>query len=568
MRYSQLFGKSIRAVSRDVQSKGHEYLLRGGFLRESSAGRFYLLPLGIRVQEQICKVIEEEMNAAGAQKMLTPVLHPRELWEETKRTESVSFELMQVKDRNQRSFVLGGTAEEMVVALVRQFAISAHDLPFCIYQFSTKFRDELRARGGMLRAREFLMKDGYSFHANAEEFQLFYQKMLETYSRIFERLGLNARSVAADNGYMGGEYCHEFIVDHQLGESYYLVSEDGTYSAHQDIATFERLLMNPDEALLDTKIVEAPRGTSIQAGIDLYGQPAWRQIKSILYYTDLDEPVLASLRGDLEINELKLQHILKCNQLRLATEDEVRALGSVVGFVSPLKIKVKKVGDISLTTVRNFYTGADQAKKDTLNVNYGRDFEVDILGDIAMAKEGHLSCDSRSVLHERRGIEVGNIFQLGTWYSEKMHDAEFTGHDGAKHPYYMGCYGIGIGRTLATIAESFHDENGLRWPLSTSPFSIHLVSLGKDSETTAYAESVYEELCQAKVSVLYDDRDVSAGIKFSDADLVGISQRLIVSRRLREGRKVEFLSRTTDEKTEIERDTLLTGMTNLLKSKE
>jgi prolyl-tRNA synthetase len=237
MRQSQLFGKSIRAVSSEIKSKGLEYLIRGGFIRESSSGRFYLLPLGLRVQERICAIVEDEMNRVGAQRMLAPVLHPIELWEETNRTSSVSFELMRVRDRSERSFVLGGTAEEMLVALVRQFAISAKDLPFCLYQFSIKFRDELRARGGMLRAREFLMKDGYSFHASKEDFERFYREVSECYLRIFKRLDLSARIVESDNGYMGGDYCHEFVVDHSLGESRYFVSHDETRAIHEDLVS-------------------------------------------------------------------------------------------------------------------------------------------------------------------------------------------------------------------------------------------------------------------------------------------------------------------------------------------
>ena len=491
------------------------------------------------------------MNRVGAQRILAPILHPRELWAETNRTESVSFELMQVKDRNQRDFVLGGTAEEMIVALVRQFAVSVHDLPFCIYQFSTKFRDELRARGGLLRAREFLMKDGYSFHASREDFEQYYQRMTDCYLRIFERLDLPAKVVSADNGYMGGDYCHEFIVDSPLGESRYLVSQDGSYLAHEDIATFKREELNPQEKLIPMSIAPAARGTTIAAGVDFYGQPAWRQIKSLIYLTDSGEPILAALRGDLEINQLKLQKILKCNELRLATEDEVQKLGSVVGFVSPLNLKIRRIGDLSLTTVRNFYTGADQWQLDTLNVNYGRDFTVDTLADIALANEGHLAVDTGSILREQRGIEVGNIFQLGTWYSQRMNGAEFTGSDGRKHPYYMGCYGIGIGRTLATIAELHHDDNGLCWPKATSPFELHLLSIGKEQETLHEAEKLYAELLTKEVSVLYDDRTVSAGIKFSDADLLGIPNRVVVSKRLVELGKVELQNRKTGLKNEL-----------------
>jgi prolyl-tRNA synthetase len=548
MRYSKLFGKSIRAVSKEIQSKGYEYLLKGGFLRESSSGRFYLLPLGIRVHEKICRVLEEELSAIGAQKMLAPVLHPKELWQETNRTESVSFELMQVQDRNKRSFVLGGTAEEMMVALVRQFSLSERDLPFCIYQLSTKFRDELRARGGMLRAREFTMKDAYSFHKDKEDFENYYRSVQLCYERIFKRLDIPAVMVAADNGYMGGDYCHEFIVEHELGESYYLTSTDGNYVAHQDIATFRREHCNPEEKILPLKVDHAVRGTTIQAGIELYGQPAWRQIKSILYFTETNEPILACLRGDLSISESKVINKLRCATLRLATEAEVQALGSIVGFVSPLKLKVRKIGDLSLTSVNNFYTGADEWHKDTLNVNYGRDFSVDILDDIAEAQEGYCSVETGSPLQLKRGIEVGNIFQLGTWYSGKMKGAEFTSKEGEKLPYYMGCYGIGIGRTMATIAETHFDDKGLCWPEASSPFDIHLIVLGNDKAVINKAEEWYSTLVREGKSVLFDDREVSAGIKFSDADLIGIPSRMVISQRTLESGVVERSLRSANMK--------------------
>jgi prolyl-tRNA synthetase len=548
MRYSKLFGKSTRVVSSEIRSRGHEFLIRGGFIRESSAGRFYLLPLGLRVQERICGIIDEEMSALGAQRMLAPVLHPLELWQETKRTESVSFELMRVKDRNTREFVLGGTAEEMMVALVRQFAISEKDLPFCIYQFSTKFRDELRAR-------EFLMKDGYSFHASRDDFEQFYESVKESYFRIFQRMELDAHSVAADNGYMGGDYSHEFIVESPLGESRYLVSEDGAYSAHEDIAAFRRELMNPDEELLPSEVTAAERGISIAAGVEHYKLPAWRQIKSLVFFTEDQEGVLVSLRGDLDVSEAKLMRALGCKQLRLAHEEEVRALGSVVGFVSPLKLKLKKVGDLSLTSVRNFYTGADEWHRDTINVNYGRDFTSDILADIALAADG-MASESGSKLRERRGIEVGNIFQLGTWYSEKMAGADFGGSDGLRHPYYMGCYGIGVGRTMATIAEVRSDERGLCWPANVTPFDCHLVSIGKEEEVNAQAEEIYEHLRSEGYSVLYDDRVTSAGIKLADADLIGVRKRVIVSKRLIADSLIEVTSRRDGENIKASRNEL------------
>ena len=540
MRYSELFGKSVRSASQSIGSRGHEYLFRGGFIRESSAGRFYMLPLGMRVQEKICRIIAEEMETAGAQRVSAPTLHPLELWEETSRSSSAAFELMQVADRSGRKFVLGGTAEEMMVELVRKFDLSARDLPFCIYQFSQKFRDELRVRAGLLRCREFLMKDAYSFHATKDDFAAFYERMKEAYLKAFSRLGLQALVVESDNGYMGGEYCHELVVEHELGESRFLVSEDGSYAAHEDVARFERQLMNGDESPLPLEVRKAERGISIEAGVNFYGQPAWRQIKTIIFVTDSNEKVLVSVRGDLEINETKLMHVLNCSQLRLATEDDVRDLGSCVGFVSPLKIKIRKIGDTSLTTVRNFYTGADEWHRDTVNVNYGRDFTVDILADIATAREGDLSAAGGKKLRAANGIEVGNIFQLGTWYSERMKGAEFTGEDGKKHPFYMGCYGIGIGRSMAAIAECHNDERGLIWPKSAAPYQVHLLSLCTREEDKVKAEKVYQDLLASGIEVLYDDRLVSAGVKFADADLIGIPQRVVISKKTLSAGMLEY----------------------------
>ncbi|MFH1192182.1 MAG: proline--tRNA ligase, partial [bacterium] len=372
MKQSKLFGKTLKSMPSDLTAVSHKLLVKAGFIAESVAGRYYFLPLGMRVKDKIIKIIEEEMDNAGAQKMITPTLHPLELWEETNRTNSVGFELMKVKDRRDAEFALGGTAEEMIVDLVRKYNISYKDLPFNIYQFSQKFRDELRARGGLLRAREFLMKDGYSFHDGEEDFKKEYEKMGKVYTRIFERMGLKTSCVESDNGYIGGEYCHEYVVENEIGESKFLVTDDGKYAAHEEVAKFKRDEKNLDEKELTMKVQDAPRGATINDGVKLYNQPAWRQIKTLVYKAN-GEFVLASVRGDLDINEVKLGHVLNCVNLEMATEEEIKELGSCMGFVSPLKLKLKKIGDMSLKTVKNFYTGADEYQKDTLNVNYGRD---------------------------------------------------------------------------------------------------------------------------------------------------------------------------------------------------
>jgi len=547
MRYTKLFGKTVKEVSNEIKLISHKLLYQGGFIRESVAGRYFFLPLGIRVQEKIMKIIEEEMDKTGAQKMITPVLHPLELWQETNRTESVGFELMTLADQRGAKFALGGTAEEMMVDVVRKFNISYRDLPFNIYQFSQKFRDELRARGGLLRVREFLMKDAYSFHSDEKDFKKEYKNMWDAYTRIFERMGLKTIPIESDNGYIGGDYCHEFVVESPVGESRFLMTDDRSYAAHEEVAVFKREDMNLNEKELPMEIVDAPRGPTIQDGVDLYKKPAWRQIKTIVYVTDKNEKILVSLRGDLEINEIKLGHVLKGSKFRQATPEEVIKLGSIVGFVSPLKLKLRKIGDISLKTVRNFYTGADEYQKDTLNVNYGRDFTVDVLADIALPPAECRTEDGRKLI-EGKGIEVGNIFQLGTHYSDKMTRAVFTDQDGKEKPYYMGCYGIGVGRTMGTIVEVFNDEKGIIWPKFVAPYHVHLVSIG---DVAKDADKLHKKFLEKGIEVLYDDRDERAGVKLNDADLIGIPLRIVISSRTLEKDSVEWKERSVKEAEDV-----------------
>ena len=556
MKYSILFGKTVKEVSKEIKLISHKLLYQAGFIRESVAGRYYFLPLGIRVRDKIMKIVEEEMDKAGAQKMITPVLHPIELWEETNRTSSVGFELMSVEDQRGAKFALGGTAEEMMVDLVRKFNISYKDLPFNIYQFSQKFRDELRARGGLLRVREFLMKDAYSFHATEEDFNKEYQNMWDTYSRIFSRVGLDTIPIESDNGYIGGEYCHEFVVESEAGESRYLIKEDKSYAAHEEVAKFKRENMNSGEKILPMEVKDAPRGPTIADGVKLYREPEWRQIKSVVYVTDKDEKILAVIRGDLDISEVKLKNILKCDDLRPATEEEIKELGSVVGFVSPLKVRIKKIGDPSLKTVRNFYTGADESEKDTLNVNYERDFTVDEMADIAIPPSDCKAEDGKKLV-EGKGIEVGNIFQLGTHYSSKMAKAVFTDQDGKEKPYYMGCYGIGIGRTMGTIVEVCNDENGIIWPKSVTPYEVHLVSIGNEEKIIARADKLHEQMEEAGISVLYDDRDERAGEKLKDTDLIGIPLRIVISGRTLEKNSVEWKERNKKDAKGVTFDALI-----------
>ena len=553
MKFTKYFLKTNKNVSDGDKSISAKLLKQGGFIRESVAGRFYFLPIGQRVQQKIMRVIREEMDLAGSQEMVTPILHPLELWKETNRTDTAGFELMKVKDRRGAEFVLGGTAEEMFVDLVRQYKLSYRDLPLHLYQFSPKFRDELRSRGGLLRVREFIMKDGYSFHRDEEDFKIEYERMKKVYTKIFNRLGLITSIVESDNGYIGGEYCHEFIAESEIGESKYFVAENGNYAAHEDVAVFQKEIKNKNVQQKPLIEVEAKRGNTMEDGVDFHKLPLWQQIKDVLFVDNKNRFILAIVRGDLDVNETKLLHLIKAVSLRHATDEEIRdQIKSEPGFISPVGIKkglsrqteLIVVADDSLRTVSNTYGGNNRKNQDLLNVNIDRDYQPDIEGDITLAKAGYSVNNGMGKLIEKKGIEVGNIFQLGYHYSSKMKGAAYIDDDGKEKPFYMGCYGIGVGRTMAAIVEKYNDQKGITWPESSSPFRIHLIALnGAEDETN----KLYEEMIKRDIEVLYDDRDKTAGDKFADADLIGLPIRILVSKKTLQQESCELKKRTESE---------------------
>lgn len=542
MRYSQLFGKTVREAPAEASMVSHKLLYQAGFIRESTSGRYYFLPLGWRVHDKIKAIIKDEMDRAGAQEMITPVLHPLELWQETNRTATTGFELMRVKDARDFEFALGGTAEEMFVDLVRKVKLSYRDLPVNLYQFSTKFRDEMRARGGLLRVREFVMKDAYSFDRSETEFKQVYEMMSDVYTRIFDRCGLATLKVEADNGYIGGQYCHEFQVESDTGEGDYFVSDDGKYAAHIDVAKFRREAINPDEDLKSLEIIKQPEWIkTMEDNIKHYKLPKSRFLKNVVYKNRITkEIIIAVIRGDLEVNKVKLEHAIgTVGQLDDATEQDLSGFGTKPGYVHSWGHKgVRYIGDISLDTVRNFIGGQKEDETDSINVNYGRDFSCGKLADIASCKDGYFTPDGKSKLTLKHGIEVGNIFQLGYHYTSLMRGADFTDEDGKEKPYYMGCYGIGLGRTLAAAVEVSHDDKGIIWPDNIAPYRVHMMTLAGAGEM---ASRVYAQLEQRGIEVLWDDREVSAGVKFADADLIGIPYRLVVSPKT--GEKVEVKKR-------------------------
>jgi prolyl-tRNA synthetase len=548
MLYSKLFPKTLKQMPQGATLASHKLLYQAGYIRESTAGRYYLLPLAMRVFHKIQRIIKEEMDATGAQELITPVLHPKTLWEETNRTSSVGFELMSIKDRSEFEFVLGGTAEEMLVDLVRKFQVSYKDLPFNLYQFSTKFRDEMRARGGLLRVREFVMKDAYSFHATEEDFKKEYEKMWKTYSAIFERMGLKTVAVESDNGYIGGEYCHEFVVESEAGESRFLTDGQG-YSAHEDVAKFTPPPVKKDPELKPMEDVEGIGIIGVEELAEFLKIPVETTTKTILFETEKGEVIAAAVRGGYEINEAKLKKVAGAYQLNLASPETVKKVtGAEVGYAGMLNLppEVKKFFDITTANRTNFEMGANRTNYHTVNVNFGRDIpEPEEFYDFAIAREGDIGPNGCPLI-AKKGIEVGNIFQLGLHYSSKMSGAHFIDEKGQAQPYYMGCYGIGLARTLATIAEVSNDEKGIIWPESVAPFKVHLIGLDlEDGSIKSKVEEIYKRLGAEGVEVLYDDRNARAGEKFADADLIGIPNRIVVSKKT--GDKLEMKKRGSSE---------------------
>jgi len=550
MRLSRLFGKTLRADPVEAETPSHRLLLRGGFIHPLAAGLYSSLPLGWRVQQRVEQIIREEMDAAGGQEIRMPILHPQELWELTGRAAALGPVLFRLQDRRERPLVLAATHEEVVTLLARTHIQSYRDLPQRLYQLQTKFRDEPRPRGGLLRVREFVMKDCYSFDADEEGLEESYQAMRRAYERIFARCGLTTLTVEADSGAIGGKESHEFMVLAETGEDDVVYCEACGYAANVERAEFRKPAV-PSEEPREVEEVHTPDTTTIPDLARFLGIREAQTLKAVFYSTADGRMVFVVIRGDLEVNEIKLRNLLKATDLRLATDAEVADAGIVAGFASPKGIEgVTVIADDSVLIGTNFVAGANRPNYHLRNVNYPRDFTADHLADIARAYEGAACNRCGSALRWTRGIEVGHIFKLRSVYSEKL-EATFQARDGGVQPITMGCYGIGVGRTMASIVEQHHDERGIRWPVSVAPFAVHLVALNLDrAEVREAADALAAELAEAGLEPLYDDRDESAGVKFNDADLLGMPVRLTVSPRTL-GQGVVELKRRTDEQATL-----------------
>ncbi len=569
MRLSQSFGKTLREAPADAEMISHQLLIRANFVRPLGAGIYTYMPFGYRVLRKIWDILAQEMDAIGGQEMWMPNIHPAATWQATGRWDTMDV-LMKVKAGGGREYALSATHEEVVVDLALREIESYRDLPKLVYHISKKFRDEPRARGGLMRLREFIMKDAYSLDTSEEALDEFYPKMLQAYYNVFERAGTPAVAINADVGAMGGKTSHEFVVPHEGGEDTYITSEDGSYSANVEAAEFIREGEKPAELEPLTK-VETPNCKTIAQVADFIGVPTSQTLKAVFYWwspavgrEDDGRFIFGLVRGDLDVNEVKMINALGGGVLRPATDEEIVAAGATPGYASPIGLKIAPdlqssgvyvLADLSIEAGGNFVVGANDDGYHYTGANYPRDHAISQMADIAQADTGH-KAPNGSRLEARRCIEAGHCFKLGTRYSAAT-NATYLDENGKPQFIFMGSYGIGLDRLMATIVELHHDDYGIIWPESVAPYQIHLMYLGKGDNVREAADQLYADLTSAGYEVLYDDREGSAGVKFNDADLIGIPWRIAIGNRgLKEG-KVEVKRRSEKDRMDVPLDELM-----------
>ncbi len=563
MKQSMMLIPTLREVPADAEIKSHQLLLRAGFIRQNASGVYSYLPLATRVIQKVEQIVREEMDATGAVELLMPTMQQAELWQESGRWYTYGPELMRLRDRHNREFALGPTHEEVITSIVKDEVKSYKRLPLSLYQIQTKFRDEKRPRFGLLRGREFIMKDAYSFHSSRESLDEVYTQIFNAYSNIFTRCGLNFRAVIADAGSIGGKGTHEFMVLSDIGEDTIAYSDTSSYAANIEMAPvvtpYER--SNEEEQELKKVLTENQKTiTEVSAFLNVTAEKC---IKSLLFKVD-DRFVLVLVRGDHEVNDIKLKNIYDADIVELAEPEEtIKVLGCSIGSLGPVNAKgVEIIADHAVKAIVNGVCGANEEDYHYVNVNPERDFSVTRFEDVRFIQEGDLSPDGEGQIVFAKGIEVGHVFKLGTKYSEAM-NAVYLDENGKTQPFIMGCYGIGISRTMASIVEQFNDEKGIIWPVAVAPFEIHLVAVNmKDDAQRALAENLYGELNQI-YDVLLDDRQERPGVKFADSDLIGLPVRITVGKKASEG-IVEVKVRKTGEMFEIHIDELIGKVTEIL----
>ncbi|MEI7742903.1 MAG: proline--tRNA ligase [Chloroflexota bacterium] len=553
MRLSNLFFTTLRDDPSEAEMPSHRLLLRAGYIRQLGAGIYSLLPLGFRVSKRVEQVIREELDAIGAQEMEMPVVHPADLWRETGRYDAIGPEMGRFKDRAGRDMVLAMTHEEVVADLLRDIVKSYRQLPFIVYHFQTKFRDEPRARGGLVRVREFVMKDSYSCDRDEAGLDAAYWAHHRAYTRIFERLGLQAIAVSSDVGMMGGSLAHEFMSLNAAGEDDLVLCEACGYASNRQIAP--HTAAEPEaEDLLPMEEVHTPGTTTIESLAEFMGLPTSRTAKAVFMVAGDGRFIVAIVRGDDDLNETKLVNAAKVQGgLRPAQVEEILARGMQAGYGSPIGARdAYVVVDALVAKSANLVAGANKPEYHLRNTNVGRDYTPDVVADIANVREGDACPECGAAVIMRNGIEIGNIFKLGTKYTKAL-GAEYLGEDGQRHPIIMGSYGIGVGRNVACIVEDHHDEKGIKWPAEVAPYRAHLVAIGanKDPQIIEIADRLHAMAAAAgpAFDILYDDRQESPGVKFTDAELLGMPWILTVSPRSLAAGGIEVTNRHTGEKS-------------------
>ena len=555
MKMSKLFVQTLREFPSDAEVTSHKMLARAGYIRKLASGIYSYLPMMWKVLRKIENIVREEMDNAGAQELLMPFVQPQELWEESGRWEVYGKELMRLKDRHDRSMCLGPTHEEVITAIARDGIKSYKQMPVNLYQIQSKFRDEVRPRFGLLRGREFIMKDAYSFDVDEAGLDIEYENMAQAYKAIFKRCGLDTKMVQSDSGAIGGSVSHEFMVitTTDAGENDVFYCDKCDYAANSDHAVSILPEAVTDGGFGEAKVIDTPNTKTIEELVEFLKVPATVILKTLVYIAD-NKPVMVLIRADKNVEETKLKNALKAKELRIASAIEIKDLmiekgfDAEAGFIGPVGIQgVWTVADKSVENMKNFVVGCNQSDKHLVGANFGSEVpERKEFVDIRLVEKGETCVNCGSALNVTRGIEVGNIFKLGTKYSKPM-KAVFTGVDGKEKPYVMGCYGIGISRTAAAAVESYHDENGIIWPLEIAPYHAIIVPVNiKDELQMKVANELYAQLLAKGVEVVIDDRDERAGVKFKDADLIGFPYRITVGKTIQDG-LVEFKSRKTGE---------------------
>ncbi|MCF6461420.1 proline--tRNA ligase [Clostridium sp. Cult3] len=563
MRMSKLYMPTLREVPSEAEIPSHKLLLRAGMMRKLVSGVYSYLPLGYRVIRKIEDIVREEMDNAGSQELLMSAIQPKELWEASGRWENFGPEMFKLKDRNVREFCLGPTHEEYFTSLIKDEVKSYKQLPLNLYQIQTKYRDEKRPRFGLIRAREFIMKDAYSFDKDEEGMKKSYQDMWEAYERIFTRLKMKYKVVEGDSGAMGGNHSHEFMAMSEVGESLVAYCDNCDYAATDEKATVVYDVKKAEEEMGNMEKVYTPNATTIDDLVDFFHIDKGNFGKALVYKV-LGEPVVAIIPGDRELNETKLCNYLKApeHELELADEETIKRIsGADKGFTGPVGLKedVKVLVDSRITNMNNIIVGGNETDYHLKNVNYGRDFTGEVVEDLLLIEEGDICPKCGKPLLIDRGIEVGNIFQLGTKYSDSL-KSTYLDENGKEKPIVMGSYGVGVSRSMSAIVEQYHDENGIIWPLIVAPYHVIITVINtKKEEQIELGERIYKELTHKGIEVLLDDRNERAGVKFNDRDLIGIPIRITVGKRAAEN-IVEYSLRKDNERTEIPADEIMSNV--------